>query len=744
MGDQIQKKIDVNILTKNNKKMKSVNSLTKKKGQISLFMVIGVIILIMFILIFYLVSSITESRVEREVRRTTSSVLTSNTMQYYVSDCLKDILKEGLITLGKQGGYFYENQSGYEFKNRELPRIGYEDANISYLIFPKGGFYNVWWPCSSSSKFKPSYCRFSTEAFDSDTRYGVGFSKRTLPRLATEKFSIKSQLETYIATEVQQCVNLSELESHFPGYNLTSGKIDMDIIFGVFSVNVELSYPIKMRFQDYEPILEFYRFKAEVPIRFAKIYDLVDTFLDKETFFLNSIPEDEAISLLQYSPEIKFTKKEQGFNDVFIINDSFSMIDGKEYVFQFARKNRPPVLNYISRSPSYLYDESDSSKDIYDYLAVPVSGLKEVYVAANATDADEDRVIYFSQSNTISMNQAADNIFNYTVSETDIGYHNITIIATDGEIQDLDRQKMRLLVDRILEPKTNLINFYGGAVYSKEDPFFLNATSTNETLDPFATYTFVWYDDVSTAGIIGGFILRTNSSCTVLPTGEDCSNYEFNIENMTDYEYLMLGTGTLNLNTNLIYTELSQMNDKIFSIERKDCVPYRNPNSAAYPYNITDAFFSDHTCCSGEMNNSNTWQLAGTNVICHEEYTCTGVTGPKKKTRQRHCSGNRGNICDGNWTFGAISDICGCGDSATACNNVKANDFANGVWCYGDLEGCGTACTIGIFSEAVDTDNNGIADDCGCLGNVGAPCDGDFNGDFEGNCGGLTDGYQCI
>ena len=52
------------------------------------------------------------------------------------------------------------------------------------------------------------------------------------------------------------------------------------------------------------------------------------------------------------------------FDEVYIINDSLSVIGNKNYIFQFARRNRPPVLNYINKYPSYLYNPSDISKDI--------------------------------------------------------------------------------------------------------------------------------------------------------------------------------------------------------------------------------------------------------------------------------------------------------------------------------------------------------------------------------------------
>ncbi|MBW2981362.1 hypothetical protein KY343_00650 [Candidatus Woesearchaeota archaeon] len=737
--------------------MKKVNILTYRKGQISLFIIIGLIVLMMFVAIFYLVNSLQSSRIEKEVRKTTSSVLKATTIRYLGDDCLREILKEGLITLGKQGGYFYENQSGYEFTT-ELPRTSFRDSNVSYLIYPRRGEYYDWWPCSAAASLnKPSYCRFSTEIYPSDKRYGIGFSSSALPLLATNKFSMKSQLAKYIEDEIPECLNLTEISAQFPGYNVSGGEMNIDINFGVLSVNVNLDYPITIQFQDYEPILEIFGFKAEVPVRFSKIYDIAEKMIDKEVFFLDSGPYDEAIILLQYSPQIKFRIEEQGHDNIFIINDSYSQIDGKDYVFQFARKNRPPVLDYISKSPSYLYNESGTDTELYDYLTIP--NLYNLNITPRAVDPDEDTVFYSSQCSTIP-NLTQTNIqhmINYNVTMDDVGLHNLTIAATDLNLSD--KQEIRLLVDKPLTPNAAVYNICGGNtsnIYSREDPFFLNATPSVETLDPFASYSFFWADVVSPQNM---FVLRTDDSCVVLPLGIKCEEAiaNLNIVNITDYNannYLPIldsNPRNLFLRVNLSYSELSQLEDTNILIIRKDCIPYRsdtipiyNPSSNADPTNI-NVFFGDHSCCLGDINDDpSTWELADNTVVCDQEFSCAGVTGVRKKIKQRYCSGNRGNICDGAVVdTGIISDICGCNMDGHLCINRKANGFTSGVWCYGTPEGCGTACTAGGLREAVDSNGDGVADDCGCSGHKDFPCDGDFDGIFEGKCSGLAGGYSC-
>jgi hypothetical protein len=738
--------------------MKLVNILTQKKGQISLFIIIGLIILMMFAALYYLINSLAEARIEKEVRKTTSSVLTTSTMQYYAGDILREVLKEGLITLGRQAGYFYENQPGYEFY--DLPAAGFQDADVSYLIYPlyPKGYYNSWWPCLSTKK----ECHFSIEELDPDEGYCC-FGSSVLPLLAAKKSSIKSQLIKYIEEEFQKRLNFTQLSEQFPGYNISGGEIETDINFGALSVNAELNYPIIIQFQDYEPILEIYKFNADVPVRFSKIYDIADKMINKEIRFLNSSPRKHYnTELQQHYPEISFRLEEQGYDDIFIINDSYSQIDGRNYIFQFARKNRPPVLDYIGRSPSYLYNKSGINTELYDYLAVPIFGLDQININPSAIDPDEDPVFYSSNSNIADLNYPNFNStlnLSYKVNESDIGFHNITVTATDFNFSDLDRQEIRLLVDRPLRPNATLFNLYGGNtshIYSKEDPFFLNATPSTESLDPFAAYTFFW-NDVYQQEM---FMVRTNYNCTVLPTGEDCSDYEINIENITEYDaknYLPI-TGTnpkdILLTANLSYSELSQEKSATIPVVRKECIPYRSDSVPPYPYNGFDptdirAFSGDHACCNDDGT------IRGTDTICHRKFNCEGVAGLKKRIWQANCSGTRGNICDGNETDAGISDICGCGAAkGTSCDGIKAFGLNSGQgWCYDEAkEGC-RFCDKEIVDIASKTDANtqvlliDSSFECGC-GSGGAdngkPCDANADGLFKGKCGSLLTAWSCL
>jgi hypothetical protein len=355
--------------------------------------------------------------------------------------------------------------------------------------------------------------------------------------------------------------------------------------------------------------------------------------------------------------------------------------------------------------------------------------LNRIDVIISAIDPDEDYVYYSSESNVPEFSLPdLTPLSVFIINGSFIGYHNITIIATDQE--ESDKQVLRLLVDRIIEPNATLSNPYGNSFYSREDPFFLNATKSKNSLDQYADYLFTWFDYDPNINPNGTFLIETEHYCVAVQTGEECSEAQIDIETITDYTNVP--EDFLILKVDLFYTELSQKELTEFNLIEKECIPYR-ADSDPYPYHTTEnPFMANHSCCLGNINNPETWQLASTNVVCHEEPTCFGVTtGLKKRLRQIHCSGERGNICNGHVGY-ADSDICGCNEAAAECDNVKAYRLKNGQgWCYGN-EGCKKFC-----DSAVVDNGNGIVDSgdsCGCLGKSGDKCDENFDGSFDGEC----------
>jgi hypothetical protein len=743
--------------------MKLVNKLTQqRKGQLTMFMLVGVVVLLIFVFVFFALNSLTEARMRGRIERTKAPALTAPIIQFYVGDCLKDVFKEGLIKIGLQGGYFYEGQAGYIYSSGyKLPYTNFRGENISYLVYPTydpfgdaAADYNLGWPCKTDEN-APSYCRFKrneTDAkyfdFVSDLEkaariYSDGYSKFRFP-------NIQKQVEQYIKNKTAECINFSAVAENFPGYEITFEEPEPHVSLGVKSTSVQLNYPIKLKFQDYEPVIVIQEFQTELPVRFRTISSIILKLLKSE---INDIDFDPSTEIDEIIEDTSITLSVENlsdsiFDEVYIINDSLSVLGNKNYIFQFARRNRPPVLNYISKSPSYLYNPADTSKDIYDYLTIPVSGLDTIVATINATDPDEDlAIVYSSESDTIPELNLLNIIplSTFTINKSHIGYHNVTIRASDGEFTDV--QRVRLLVDPILEPKANLVNIYGTDIYSPEDPCFLNATPTMESFDSFATYIFGWDDkkiiEIDNKLELIGLYLNISYPCLALPSGNKCSDAVFDITNMFGL-VLPLDSSEAILRVNLSYSEISQNTEGVVSITKQACIPHRNQNSPSYPYNkpsgvsldefgkTKEAFLGDHSCCNDDGT------IKGTNAVCYQEEECVG-SHLNYYTRTHYCDGVRGNICGGDNISLEPTNKCGCSlgwiNSHSDCQTQF--QYTGSGWCYGQ-DGCADVCKESLWpgDEAAVRNQDGIIY-CNCNSNYNdLQCDNDFDGNFDGVCEG--------
>ena len=155
MENKIQKKINVNILTKKTKKMKKVNLLTK--AQISTFIILGLLTILIFGFIYYAMKSTTEAVAEESTLKVIQEALRTESISSYVTLCLDDSLEQALELIGKQGGYIYKDQPN-SIIPFEKSSINYNNNRIAYLIEPIPA-KPPWYQCFTQEN-APIYCAF--------------------------------------------------------------------------------------------------------------------------------------------------------------------------------------------------------------------------------------------------------------------------------------------------------------------------------------------------------------------------------------------------------------------------------------------------------------------------------------------------------------------------------------------------------------------------------------------------------
>jgi hypothetical protein len=94
-------------------KTKQLMRILMKRGQITIFIIFGIVILIILAAFFY-IRSVPEEEMEVEEERAREAVLLTEPIKMYVEGCIKETIKDVLVSTGQQGGYFVLPQDSTE------------------------------------------------------------------------------------------------------------------------------------------------------------------------------------------------------------------------------------------------------------------------------------------------------------------------------------------------------------------------------------------------------------------------------------------------------------------------------------------------------------------------------------------------------------------------------------------------------------------------------------------------------
>lgn len=180
-----------------------------KKGQITIFIILGILILIVFGVVFY-----------ADLKK--SSPTDSSVVEDYVSTCLNKAAADGVYLIASQGGYL--NPKGdlrYEEQGDGQPAHYYLGNSVLPYVLN-----------------------------------GKEISMRELPELIP-------YIETYTELELPKCLNWSA----FADYKITTGKPEVSIIANNFETKVAAQYPIRLSKGD--EVLTLEKFSTSVPLRIA-------------------------------------------------------------------------------------------------------------------------------------------------------------------------------------------------------------------------------------------------------------------------------------------------------------------------------------------------------------------------------------------------------------------------------------------------------------------------------------------
>ncbi|MEW5896517.1 MAG: hypothetical protein AB1668_02390 [Nanoarchaeota archaeon] len=566
------------LFTKTNSRKKA-----QKKAQITIFIIVGIILLFVFLAIISLSSKMKQGQLEEAQEKALTSLFKKEALRIYVQDCMMDELEKGLIILGRQGRIWSDQPGGRKAFDpgitgimlNDEERVFYALTNEIYFEHPNA------YPCNNETS-SPEFCKYQYP----DTQVGFG-------ELQLSQREIERDLQRYLINRTVWCVENFTKGEVSTRAQVASGEIKLDLSMSNDGINVRVNYPLTLTLGK-EELFQISKFDFFYPSKFKQLLDVAITYpLQYEQRYADFNYSEDVLKspFFTYASEpeyfvegyclqegklgekdltkCKFPLNFEAYNSLGIEMKNYSLANGdtlfvfepkpsmqiinspQRYVYQFVRQNRPPALDYIHR----LECPEFNSEYGYDYLVVKNDPkLGNINITASAKDADEednDKIQYSFSSNTFP-NLKNTPLTNFGIEPELVntmaeGFYDLAITAVD-EHELGDWQEVRILVDRPLSVNVSLKMPYtadyqykseSGDTYlvSREDPVFVDITLPEES--KYARGETVKMEYVSPAGSSSlsefNYKLSKKNFCIDLPSNEKAANEPADTCTVEDY-----------------------------------------------------------------------------------------------------------------------------------------------------------------------------------------------------------------
>ncbi|HLD89018.1 MAG TPA: hypothetical protein VI894_02315 [Candidatus Nanoarchaeia archaeon] len=230
----------------------------KKQAQATIFIVMGLVLLIALGLFVYLQGI--------PIAKKEFVPAEAEPVKKYVEDCISGVAKQGVLIAGAQSGYI------------EIPFDIEVDSN-THISFGGGVFKVPFWFIKGRNKIPPL--------------------KKT-----EGKNSIEEQLQDYIDANIRDCIgNLSVFERIFEIKELSN--FSSDVAITKETVFVSADYRIQLKDKSNQKETRITKYSAEIPARLERVYSLAKDIMDSENE--NLFMENITLDLMALNPNIPFT-----------------------------------------------------------------------------------------------------------------------------------------------------------------------------------------------------------------------------------------------------------------------------------------------------------------------------------------------------------------------------------------------------------------------------------------------------
>ncbi len=233
--------------------MRGVNN---KKSQITLFIIIGVTLLLVAGTVLYIKRPVDVAELEESIEQVPSEI---KPIQDFVTSCLNKNAREALILLGSHGGYIDMNDTEVSGKTFRLDPKEPTESDAAFLGMNPSLHVGYWW--FLKSKNKCFNCFLSDE------------NKPTLELM-------QEQVNRYLKNNINACFDGFKNFEKQGFYIMPQGEPKIRSSINEKDVSVFMNYPITIKIG--ERVTNITKFSSRLRLNLKGIYDFASSILDTE------------------------------------------------------------------------------------------------------------------------------------------------------------------------------------------------------------------------------------------------------------------------------------------------------------------------------------------------------------------------------------------------------------------------------------------------------------------------------
>lgn len=231
-----------------------------KKGQVSFFIIIALILLI-FAGIFIYYTYVPSAEEAAELTEFLEQVPDEFQPVYsYVQKCLYDTAVIGLEEIGRHGGYISADEITSTYNSME------PTESDGLRVFPDNPMTTIpYWYYFRSDNDCRTGCSCGSMKPQLNKQYGAD--------------SVESRMDDFIETYLDACLRDFNV-FRAQGMDISAGNPEADLVVRQNDIEVNLKYPISMKREDTKAKIE--EFYVTIPINLRRIYELADQLAQTE------------------------------------------------------------------------------------------------------------------------------------------------------------------------------------------------------------------------------------------------------------------------------------------------------------------------------------------------------------------------------------------------------------------------------------------------------------------------------